>query len=69
MAGLAASRASWPRERAHLSSRPRNCHGLWKIRSFFKLDVKEKLTAWTVQETVVSVTGLRRTLVLAAVLR
>jgi GntP family gluconate:H+ symporter len=39
------------------------------IQSFFKLELKETLSTWTVLETILSVAGLGMTLVLAAVLR
>jgi GntP family gluconate:H+ symporter len=39
------------------------------IQSFFKMDLKETLSTWTVLETVLSIAGLGMTLVLAAVLR
>jgi GntP family gluconate:H+ symporter len=38
------------------------------IQSFFKLDLKETLSTWTVLETILSVVGLGMTLALAAVL-
>jgi GntP family gluconate:H+ symporter len=38
------------------------------IQSFFKMDLKETLSTWTVLETVLSVAGLGMTLLLAAVL-
>jgi GntP family gluconate:H+ symporter len=46
-----------------------NDPGFWMIQSFFKLELKETLTTWTVLETVLSVAGLGVTLALAAVLR
>jgi GntP family gluconate:H+ symporter len=46
-----------------------NDPGFWLIQSFFKLDLKETLSTWTVLETVLSVAGLGMTLVLAAALR
>ena len=46
-----------------------NDPGFWMIQSFFKLDLKETLSTWTVLETVLSVAGLGMTLGLAAVLR
>ena len=46
-----------------------NDPGFWMIQSFFKLDLKETLSTWTVLETVLSVAGLGMTLALAAVLR
>jgi H+/gluconate symporter-like permease len=38
------------------------------IQSFFKLELKETLSTWSVMETVLSVAGLGTTLLLAAVL-
>ena len=46
-----------------------NDPGFWLIQSFFKMELKETLTTWTVLETVLSVAGLGMTLALAAVLR
>jgi GntP family gluconate:H+ symporter len=46
-----------------------NDPGFWLIQSFFKLDLKETLSTWTVLETVLSVAGLGTTLLLAAALR
>jgi GntP family gluconate:H+ symporter len=46
-----------------------NDPGFWLIQSFFKMDLKETLSTWTVLETVLSVAGLGMTLLLAAVLR
>ncbi len=46
-----------------------NDPGFWLIQSFFKMDLKETLSTWTVLETVLSVAGLGMTLVLSAVLR
>jgi GntP family gluconate:H+ symporter len=46
-----------------------NDPGFWMIQSFFKMDLKETLSTWTVLETVLSVAGLGMTLLLAAVLR
>ena len=46
-----------------------NDPGFWMIQSFFKLELKETLSTWTVLETVLSVAGLGMTLVLAALLR
>jgi GntP family gluconate:H+ symporter len=46
-----------------------NDPGFWMIQSFFKLELKETLSTWTVLETVLSVAGLGMTLVLATVLR
>jgi GntP family gluconate:H+ symporter len=45
-----------------------NDSGFWLIQSFFKMDLKETLSTWTVLETVLSVAGLGMTLLLAAVL-
>jgi GntP family gluconate:H+ symporter len=39
------------------------------IQSFFKLELKETLSTWTVLETVLSVAGLGMTLALSTVLR
>jgi H+/gluconate symporter-like permease len=38
------------------------------IQSFFKLELKETLSTWTVLETVLSIAGLVGTLLLASVL-
>jgi GntP family gluconate:H+ symporter len=46
-----------------------NDPGFWMIQSFFKLELKETLSTWTVLETVLSVAGLGMTLLLAVVLR
>jgi len=46
-----------------------NDPGFWLIQSFFKMDLNETLSTWTVLETVLSVAGLGMTLVLSAVLR
>ena len=46
-----------------------NDPGFWMIQSFFKMDLKETLSTWTVLETVLSVAGLGITLLLAVVLR
>ena len=46
-----------------------NDPGFWLIQSFFKMDLKETLSTWTVLETVLSVAGLGMTLLLSAVLR
>jgi GntP family gluconate:H+ symporter len=46
-----------------------NDPGFWMIQSFFKMDLKETLSTWTVLETVLSIAGLGMTLLLAAVLR
>jgi len=45
-----------------------NDPGFWMIQSFFKLELKETLSTWTVLETVLSVAGLGTTLLLAALL-
>ncbi len=46
-----------------------NDPGFWLIQSFFKMELKETLSTWTVLETVLSVAGLGTTLLLAAVLQ
>jgi GntP family gluconate:H+ symporter len=46
-----------------------NDPGFWLIQSFFKLELKETLSTWSLLETVLSVAGLGMTLLLAAVLR
>jgi len=46
-----------------------NDPGFWLIQSFFKMDLKETLSTWTVLETVLSVAGLGMTLALSALLR
>ena len=46
-----------------------NDPGFWMIQSFFKLELKETLSTWSVMETVLSVAGLGMTLLLAAALR
>jgi GntP family gluconate:H+ symporter len=46
-----------------------NDPGFWMIQSFFKLEVKETLSTWSVMETVLSVAGLGTTLLLSAALR
>ncbi len=46
-----------------------NDPGFWLIQSFFKMELKETLSTWTVLETVLSVAGLGMTLLLSAVLR
>jgi len=46
-----------------------NDPGFWMIQSFFKLELKETLTTWTVLETVLSVAGLGMTVLLAALVR
>jgi GntP family gluconate:H+ symporter len=45
-----------------------NDPGFWLIQSFFKMELKETLSTWTVLETVLSVAGLGMTLLLSAVL-
>jgi len=45
-----------------------NDPGFWMIQSFFKTDLKETLSTWTVLETILSVAGLAMTLLLSAVL-
>ncbi len=45
-----------------------NDPGFWMIQSFFKMEVKETLSTWSVLETVLSVAGLGTTLLLAALL-
>jgi GntP family gluconate:H+ symporter len=44
-----------------------NDSGFWMIQSFFKLELKETLSTWTVLETVLSVAGLGMTLLVSAV--
>ncbi len=46
-----------------------NDSGFWLVSSLFKMDVKATLATWTVLETVLSVSGLAITLLLAAVLK
>jgi len=46
-----------------------NDSGFWLVSSLFKLDVKGTLATWSVMETVIAVSGLGATLLLAAVLR
>jgi len=46
-----------------------NDSGFWLVGSLFKLDVKGTLATWSVVETVLSVSGLGITLLLAAMLR
>jgi GntP family gluconate:H+ symporter len=46
-----------------------NDPGFWMIQSFFKLEMKETLSTWSVLETVLSVAGLGMTLLLSSVLR
>jgi H+/gluconate symporter-like permease len=43
-----------------------NDSGFWLVCSLFKLDVKGTLATWSVMETVLSVSGLGITLLLAA---
>jgi len=45
-----------------------NDPGFWMIQSFFKTDLKETLSTWTVLETILSVAGLGMTLLLSAAL-
>jgi GntP family gluconate:H+ symporter len=45
-----------------------NDSGFWIVSSFFKLDMKQTLSTWTVMETVLSVAGLGTTLLAAAVM-
>ena len=45
-----------------------NDPGFWMIQSFFKTELKETLSSWTVLETILSVVGLAMTLLLSAVL-
>lgn len=45
-----------------------NDSGFWLVESLFKLEVKGTLGTWSVMETVLSITGLGTTLLLAAVL-
>lgn len=45
-----------------------NDPGFWMISSFFKTDLKETLTSWTVLETILSITGLGMTLLLSVAL-
>ena len=45
-----------------------NDSGFWLVNSLFKLDVKGTLSTWSIVETVVSLSGLGFTLVLAKVL-
>jgi len=45
-----------------------NDPGFWLIQSFFRMDLKETLSTWTVLETVLSVAGLAMTLLLSVVL-
>jgi GntP family gluconate:H+ symporter len=46
-----------------------NDPGFWMIQSFFKTELKETLSSWTVLETILSVAGLGMTLLLSAVVR
>ncbi len=46
-----------------------NDPGFWMVQSFFKMEIKETLSTWTVLETVLSIAGLLGTLLLSAVLR
>jgi H+/gluconate symporter-like permease len=39
------------------------------VQSFFKMEVKDALSTWTVMETVLSVAGLGTTLLLSTVVR
>jgi GntP family gluconate:H+ symporter len=45
-----------------------NDPGFWMIQSFFKLELKETLSTWSLMETVLSIAGLGTTLLLAAAL-
>jgi GntP family gluconate:H+ symporter len=45
-----------------------NDPGFWMIQSFFKLDLKETLSTWSVLETVLSIAGLCTTLLLSMVI-
>jgi GntP family gluconate:H+ symporter len=45
-----------------------NDSGFWLVSSLFKIEVKGTLATWSVMETVLSVTGLGATLLLASVL-
>jgi len=45
-----------------------NDPGFWMVQSFFKLDLKETLSTWTVLETVLSIAGLGTTLLLSMVI-
>lgn len=45
-----------------------NDPGFWMIQSFFKTELKETLSTWTVLETILSVAGLGMTLLLSSVL-
>jgi GntP family gluconate:H+ symporter len=46
-----------------------NDSGFWLVESLFKIDVKTTLSTWSVVETVISISGLALTLLLAALLR
>jgi len=46
-----------------------NDPGFWMIQSFFKLELKETLSTWTVVETLLSIAGLAMTLALSTVVR
>jgi GntP family gluconate:H+ symporter len=46
-----------------------NDPGFWMGQAFFKLELKQTLATWTVMETVLSISGLGTTLLLAAALR
>jgi GntP family gluconate:H+ symporter len=46
-----------------------NDSGFWLVGSLFKIDVKTTLSTWSVLETVLSVSGLAATLLLAALLK
>jgi GntP family gluconate:H+ symporter len=46
-----------------------NDSGFWLVSSLFKIDVKSTLASWSIVETVLSVSGLGITLLLAMLLR
>ncbi len=46
-----------------------NDSGFWLVGSLFKIDVKTTLSTWSVLETVISISGLAMTLLLAAMLK
>jgi GntP family gluconate:H+ symporter len=46
-----------------------NDSGFWLVGSLFKMDVKETLSTWSVLETVLSISGLMFTLLLASALK
>ena len=46
-----------------------NDPGFWMLSAFFKLDLKQTLSTWTLMETVLSIAGLGTTLLLAVVVR